>query len=124
MSSDNPVVFFRIVDVSLYTRRFAFRDDYHKKPIDTFAYTPVKYNCLETLAMTFIIPARQKQFIQKNIFSNAPIRRFANAMKTNSALCGSYIENALWYQQFNLKQIIKLRAGQPIEDFDAANNFR
>ena len=86
------------------------------------AYTPVEFNYLETLAKTFIIPARQNQFIQENVFNNAPVRRIAIAMNTNSAFTGSYTENPFWYQQFELRQIRKLRGGQPIVDFDATEN--
>ena len=88
------------------------------------AHTPVEFNYLETLAKTFIIPARQNQFIQENIFNNAPARRIAIAMITNSAFTGSNTENPIWYQQFDLRQIRKLRGSQPIEDFDAADNCR
>ena len=86
MISDNPNVSLGIVDCSLYTRRIALKDDYHKKRMDMLAYAPVEYNYLETLAKTFIKPARQNQFIQENIFNNAPIRRIAIAMNTNPAL--------------------------------------
>ena len=79
-------------------------------------------NYLETLAKTFIIPARQKQFIQENIFNNAPVCRIAIAMNTNSALTGSYTENPFWYQQFDLRQIRILSGGPPFVDFDAADN--
>ena len=68
MISGNPNVSLGIVDWSLYTRRIAPEDDYHKKRIDMLAYAPVENNYLETLAKTFIIPARQNQFIQENIF--------------------------------------------------------
>ena len=68
MISDNPNVSLGIVDCSLYTLRIVFKDDYHKKRMDKLAYAPVEFNYLETLAKTFIIPARQKQFIQENIF--------------------------------------------------------
>ena len=124
MISDNPNVSLTIVDCSLYTRRIALKDDYHKKRMDIFAYAPVEYNYLETLAQTFIIPARQNQFIQENIFSNAPIRRVAIAMNTNSAFTGSFTENPFWYQQFDLRKIRILRGGQPIVDFDTADNCR
>ena len=77
MISDNPNVSLGIVDCSLYTRRIALKDDYHKKRMDMLAYAPVEYNYLETLAKTFIIPSRQNQSIQENIFNNAPIRRIA-----------------------------------------------
>ena len=66
--------------------------------MDMLAYTPVELNYLETLAKTFIIPARQNQFIQENIFNNAPVRRIAIGMKTNSAFTESYTENSFWYQ--------------------------
>ena len=88
------------------------------------AYTPLEFNYLETLAKTFIIPARQNQFIQENIFNNAPIGRIAIAMNTNFAFTGSYTENPFWYQQFDLRQIIILRGGQRIVGFDAADNCR
>ena len=87
------------------------------------AYTPVEIKYLETLAKTSIIPARRNQFIQENIFNNAPVRWIAFAMNTNSAFTGSYTENPFWYQQFDVRQII-LRRGQPIVDFDAADNCR
>ena len=121
MCSDNPNVSLGIVECSLYTCRTALRDDYHKKRMDTLAYTPVEFNYLETLAKIFIIPARQNQFIQENIFNNAPVRRIAIAMNTNSAFTGSLTENPFWYQQFDLRQIRILRGDQPIVDFNAAD---
>ena len=124
MISDNPNVSLGIVDCSLYTRRIALKDDYHKKRMDMLPYTPLELNYLETLAKTFIIPARQNQFIQENIFNNAPVRRIAIAMNKNSALTKSYTENPFWYQQFELRQIRILRGGQPIVDFDVADNCR
>ena len=124
MISDNPNVSLGIVDCSLYTRRIALKDDYHKKRMDMLAYTPVEFNYLETLAKAFIIPARQNQFFQENIFNNAPVRRIAIATNTNFAFTGFYTENPFWYQQFDLRQIRILGGGQPIVDFDAADNCR
>ena len=74
MISDNPNVNLAIVDCSLYTRRIALKDYFHKKRMDRLAYAPLAYKYLETLAKSFIISARQNQFIQENIFNNAPIR--------------------------------------------------
>ena len=124
MISDNPKVSLGFVDCSLYTRRIALKAGYHKKRMDMLAYAPVEYNYLETSAKIFIIPARQNQFFQENIFNNAPIRRIANAMNTNSAFNGSFTENPFWYQQFDLRQFRILRKGQPIVDFDTADNCR
>ena len=125
MISDNPNVSLGIVDCSPYTRCIALKDDYHKKRMDMLAYAPIEYNYLETLAKTFIIPARQNQFIQEDIFNNAPIRRVAIAMNTNSAFTGFFVtENPFWYQQFDLTQIRILRGRQPFVDFDTADNCR
>ena len=60
---------------------------------------------METLAKTHIVPARQNQFIPEYIFNNAPIRRIAIAVKSNSAFTGSFAENSSWHQQFNLRDI-------------------
>ena len=102
MISDNPNVSLGIVDCSLYTRRIALKDGYHKNRMDMPAYTPMGFKYLETHAKTFIILARQNHFVQENVFNNAPVRWIAIAMKTNPAFTGSYTENSFWYQQFEL----------------------
>ena len=93
MISENPNVSLGIVDCSLYTGRVMLREDYHKRRMSQLNYAPVEYNYMETLGKTFIVPARQNQFIQENIFNNAPIRRKAIAMNSNSAFTGSFAEN-------------------------------
>ena len=92
--------------------------------MDMLAYTPVEFNYLDTLAKTSIIPGRQNQFIQENIFNNAPVLRIAIAENRNSAFNASYTENPFRYQQFELRQFRILRGGQPLVDFDAADNCR
>ena len=124
MISDNSNVSLGIVDCSLYTRRIALKDDHHGKRMDMLACTPVEFNYLETLAKTFIIPARQNQFIQENIFNNALVRRIAFAMNTISAFTSSFTKNPFWYQQFDLRQFRILRGRQPIVDFDTAYKYR
>ena len=124
MISDNPNVSLGIVDCSFYTRRIALKDYYHKKRMDMLSHTPVEFSYLETLAKVFIIPARQNQFFQENFFNNAPVRRNAIAMNTNSAFTGSHTEIPFWYQQFELRQVRILRGDQPIEDFEATDNCR
>ena len=113
-----------MANCSLYAHRIALKDDYHKKQMDMLAYTPVDFKFLETLAKIFIFPARQNHFIQENIFNNAPVRRIAFALNTNSAFTGLYTENPYWYQLFGLRQIGILRGSQPIVDFDAADKCR
>ena len=124
MISDNPNVSLGIVDWSLYIGRIGLRDDHNQKRKDKLGSTPVDFNCLETLAKTFIIPARQNQFIQENIFIKAPVRRFAIARNTNSAITGSYTEKTFFYQYFDLRHFGILREGQVIVDFDAADKCR
>ena len=63
-------------------------------------------------------------FIQENIFDNAHIRPVPIAMNTNSAFTGSFSGSPFWYQQFDLRQKIILREGQPFVDFDTADNCR
>ena len=124
MISDNPNVSLGIVDCSLYNCCIALKDGCQKKRMDTLAYAPVEYNYLKTLAKTFILPARQNQFNQENFFNNAPLRRVAIAMNTNSAFIGSFTDNPFWYQQFDLRETRILRGGQSIVDFDIAQNCR
>ena len=116
MISENPKVSLGIVDCSLYTRRVMLKEDYHKKRKSQLAYAPAEYNYMETLAKNFIIPARQNQFIQGNIFNNAPIRRIAIAI--------AFAKNPFWYQQFNLRDIRILRGGQPNVHHDTTDNCR
>ena len=70
------------------------------------------YDPVETLAKTYIIPAQQNQFIQENIFNNAPLSRITNALNSNYAFAGSFAVNPFWYQQFNRRDIRILRGGQ------------
>ena len=72
----------------------------------------------------FIFPARKNQFIQEDILNKAPVRRIAISMSTNSAFTESYAENPFSYQQLGLRQIRRLRRGQPVADFDATDNCR
>ena len=90
MIIENPNVSLGIVDCSLYTRRVMLKEDYQKSRMSQLAYAPVEYNCMETLAKTHIIPAEKNQFIQGKIFNNAPTRRIAIAMNSNSAFTGFF----------------------------------
>ena len=94
MLSDNPNVFLGIVDCLFYTRRIVFKDDHHQERLDMLAYTPLAFNYMDILAKIFIFPAKQNQFIQENVFNNAPVCRVAIAMNTNRAFTGSYTENS------------------------------
>ena len=124
MISDNPNASMGIVDCSLYTRHVMLREDYHKKRMSQLAYAPVECNYMEGLAKIYIIPARQNQFTRENLFNNAPIRRNAIAMKSNSGFSDSFTENRFWYQQFNLRDTRKLREGQPVAHHDTTDNCR
>ena len=86
MIRDNPNVIHGIVYSSLYTSLIALKDEYHTKNGHACLYS-----CAVQLygdsSKKFL--SRHKQFIQKNIFNNAPVRQFAIAMNTNSAFTGS-----------------------------------
>ena len=118
MISDNPNVSLEIVDCSLYTRHFAL-----KKWMYMLADTPVEFNYLKTLAKLFNILARQNQFIQANIFNNAPIRRVTLAMNTNSAFTGFSLKTHSGTNNLISDKIRILKGGQPIVHFDTADNY-
>ena len=124
MISNKHIVSLSIVGCPIYTPPIALKDDYYRKRMDMLACNRVHFKFSETRANIFIIPARQNKFSKKNIFNNAPVRRIAVAMNTNSAFTGSYTENPFWYQKFDFRQSKILRAGQPMVDFDAADKFR
>ena len=79
---------------------------------------------METIARTFIISSGQNQFIQKNVFNNAPIRRKAIAMNTNSAFTGHFQENPFHYQKFGLRELRVVRGGRAIASVDTTNDCR
>ena len=89
MSDENPNVSLSLgtVDCSLYTWRVRLKENCHKKTkrLDQLAYARIEHNYMETLAKTYIIPPRQQQFFQENIFNNGRLRRIAIAMNSNSA---------------------------------------
>ena len=45
-------------------------------------------------------------------------------MNTNCASTGSFAENPFWYQQFILRDVRKLRGGQPIIQHDTTDTCR
>ena len=102
MLSDNPNVSLKIVDCSFFTRRFIVAELNHQNLQWNLVRETAHYNYMETVARTFINPCRQNQFLQENIFNNAPIRRIAVAMNTNLAVAGSFHENPFSYQLFHL----------------------
>ena len=81
MISDNPNVSLGIVNCSVYSRRVALKYDYHKERMALLAYTLVEFNYFETLAKTFIIPARKKTSSSKKKlltdlqFAEVPLQR-------------------------------------------------
>ena len=81
----------------------------------------MEFNYIETLAKIFITTTR---YDHENIFDNAPHRRIAIAMITNSVFTESYTENPFGFQETKLRQNRIFRGGQPIVDFDAADTRR
>ena len=90
MLSDNANVSLKIVDSSLFTRKISVAEPNHQYLQRNLEREPAHYNYMETIAKTFIIPSRQNQFIQENVFNNAPIRKITVAMNTNLAVAGSF----------------------------------
>ena len=124
MLSDNPNVSLKIVDCSLFTRRILVAEPNHQYLQWNLEREPAQYNYMETIARTFIIPSRQNQFIQENIFNNAPIRRVAVAVNTNSAVAGCFHENLFSYQQFHIRELRIIRGGRAIVSLDTTSPCR
>ena len=64
------------------------------------------------------------QFKQKNIFNNAPKRRIAAAMNTNSTVAGPCLENHISYEQFHLRELRIIRGGRTIVSLDTTSPCR
>ena len=96
MLSGNPNVSLKVVDCSLFTRRILVAEPTRQHLQWNLEREPAHYNYMETIARTFIIiPSRQNQFIQENVFNNAKIRKRAVAMNTKSAVAGFFFMKIL-----------------------------
>ena len=93
MLSDIPNVSLKIVDCSLFSRRTLVAEHSHHYLQWNLERDFANYNYMEIIARTFIIPSRQNEFIQENVFNHARNRRIAVSMNTNSAVAGSFHEN-------------------------------
>ena len=113
-----------IIEASLYTRHVAVDDKSFKGIQHNLLRETARYNFSEVLAKTFIIPTGQNQYIQENIFNNAPIRRLALAMNTNTAFTGSKDSNPYHYQKFNLREIKIVRGNQVVVNIDTSDDIR
>ena len=105
MLSDNPNVNLKTVDCSLFTRRNLVAEPNHQYLRWNLQKEPAHYNYMKFIARTFIIPSRQNQFIQENVFNDAPIRIIAVTMNTNSAVAGSFHESTFNYQLCHLREL-------------------
>ena len=114
----------KIVDCSLFTRRILVAEPDHQNLQWNLEREPAQYNYVKTIARTFIIPSRQNQFIQENIFSNGPIRKIAVAINTNSAVAGFFHENTFSYQRFQLRELRIIRRGREIVSLDTTSLCR
>ena len=124
MLSDNPNFSLKIVDCSLFTRRILVAEPTHQNLQGNLEKEPAQYNYMETIVRTFIIPSRQNQFIQENIFNNTPIRRIAVAMNTTSAVAGSFHEKPFSFQQFLLRELRIIWGGRAIVSLDTTSPCR
>ena len=75
---------------------------------------------MKTILQTIIIPSGQNQFIEENVFNNAPIRQIV--MNTNSAFTGHFQENPFHYRKVGLRELKFVRAGRANVSIDTTNN--
>ena len=86
MLSDKQNVSLINSDCSLFTSKILVAEPNYQFFQWNMEKELAQHNYIETSAKTFIIPSRQNQFILENIFSNAPIKRIANAMNRSSVV--------------------------------------
>ena len=122
--SYNPHVSLKVLECSLFTRRVIVNEVYRQTIKYQLTHQPACYNFMETIARTFIIPSGQNQFIQENVFNNAPIRRIAIAMNTNTAFTGHFQENPFHNQKFGLRELRIVRGDIAIVSVDTTNDRR
>ena len=123
MISYNPNVSLNVLDYSLLTRRVLVNEVYRQNQTIKYQLTDQTacYNFIETIAPTFITPSGQNQFIKKNVFNIAPIRRITIAMKTNSAFTGHFQEKPFHYRKFGLRELRIVRGGRAVVSIDTIN---
>ena len=110
-----------IKEASLFTRVVAVDEPCIRTIQAKIKERPARYNFTEVLSKTFIIPNNQNQFIHENIFNNAPIRRIAIAMNTNTAFTGTLGTNPFHYRKFDLREVRIVRGNQVIVRMDTRN---
>ena len=76
---------------------------------------------METLASYFVLPRRQIQIIQENLFKNVLIRRTAVAMNTNAAVVESLMKNSFKNQQFYLRELRIIRVARAIVSLETSS---
>ena len=64
------------------------------------------------------------QYIHENNFNNAPIRRLAIALNTNTAFTGSLNTNPFHYQKFDLRTIRIVRGSHVFAYLDTTDNVQ
>ena len=73
--SYNPNVSLKVVDCSLFTTGILLAEPNHQNLQWNVEREPAQYNYMETIARIFIVPFRQIQFNQENVFNNAPKKK-------------------------------------------------
>ena len=124
MISYNPHVPLKVLDCSLFTRRVVVNEVNHQTIKYHLTDQPACYNFMETIARTFIILSGQIQFIQENVFNNAPIRRIAIAMNTISAFTGLFKKILSIIRLLVSRELRIVRGGRAIVPVDTTNDCR
>ena len=109
---------------SVSARQVLIEDRIFKDLHSSLQLRPARYNFSEVLGKTFVTPNGQIQCIHENIFNNAPIRRLAVAMNTNTAFTGSLKTDPFDYQKFNLRSVRIVRGSRVVVDTDTTDNVQ
>ena len=114
----------QFVRASLHVRQMNVSESVHRSINNALVKGPARYTFPDFQTKTFIIPAKQNQFIRENVFNNEPIRRLAVAMNTNANFTGTLEHNPFHYRKFGLREIKIFRNGQPLIVCNTVQNVR
>ena len=89
MISDNPNFSLVILDCSLYTRRIALKNYYHKKRLDMLADTPVEFDYLKTLALITREFCTARVTTMKNFLSTLRKRFYLKTFSKGDRKCST-----------------------------------
>ena len=103
-----------ITQANLYVRKMTLTENAYSAIGTILAKATARYRYTEIIPRTFLIGRNSQSWVQENVFSGQPIRRFILAMSTNAGFVCAKTMNPFHYQTFGFRSITVYRNGHPI----------